>query len=138
MAESQPEPWLRGTLAELPAEQRAVLHALELAREDILRWCGSLSEQELAATPHGLPSVAFHLRHIVGSLDRLLTYADAGTLNDEQKRWMAGEMNEPVHKDELFATWEEGMKSAEARIRAIDISRWQEPRGVGRKQLHHY
>ena len=30
-----PEPWLRGTLAEVPAMQRAVLHALELAKEDL-------------------------------------------------------------------------------------------------------
>jgi hypothetical protein len=35
-----PEPWLRGTLQEVPALQRAVLHALELAREDLERWCG--------------------------------------------------------------------------------------------------
>jgi len=30
-----PEPWLRGTLTDVPALQRAVLHALELAREDL-------------------------------------------------------------------------------------------------------
>ena len=72
---------------------------------------------------------------MVGSLDRLLTYAEAGTLSDEQKRWMAGEMSDPIHQEELFIAWEEGMKFAEARIRAIDISRWEQPRGVGRKQL---
>jgi hypothetical protein len=27
-----PEPWLRGTLTDLPPVQRAVLHALELAK----------------------------------------------------------------------------------------------------------
>ena len=135
MAESQPEPWLRGTLTDLHAEQRAVLHALQLAREDIERWCGPLSEQELAARPHNLPPVAFHLRHIVGSLDRLLTYAEGGLLNDEQKRWMADEMDSVVHREQLMAAWEQRLQAAEARIRAIDTSRWQETRGVGRKQL---
>ena len=32
---ASPEPWLRGTLTDVPAVPRAVLHALELAREDI-------------------------------------------------------------------------------------------------------
>jgi hypothetical protein len=35
-----PEPWLRGTLPEVPAVPRAVLHGLQLAREDLERWCG--------------------------------------------------------------------------------------------------
>lgn len=133
--ESKPEPWLRGTLADLPAEQRAVIHALQLAQEDIERWCGMLSQDELSARPHGLPPVAFHLRHIVGSLDRLLTYAENKALTGEQKRWLAAEMDGPVHREELLAAFQHGMATAEARIRAIDTATWQEPRGVGRKQL---
>ena len=43
----QQEPWLRGTLTELPAVHRAVVHALELAREDLDKWCGDLSDAEL-------------------------------------------------------------------------------------------
>ena len=133
--ESQPEPWLRGTFIELPADQRAVLHALELAREDIGHWCGSLSEEELFARPHGLPPVAFHIRHIGGSLDRLLTYAEGKTLDDEQKRRMATEMDSPTNRNELLIMFEHRLADAEVRIRAIDMERWLEPRGVGRKQL---
>lgn len=133
--ESQPEPWLRGTLADLPAEQRAVLHALQLAREDVERWCGPLTREELAVQPMGLPSVAFHLRHIVGSLDRLLTYAESKTLNDEQKQWMANEMDTPVNRETLFAGFNEGLATAEARVRDISIANWPQPRQVGRKQL---
>jgi uncharacterized damage-inducible protein DinB len=133
--ESLVEPWLRGTLTEFPAEQRAVLHALQLAREDIEHWCGSLTEGELTARPHNLPPVAFHLRHIVGSLDRLLTYAENGTLSDEQKQWMAAELDGPTNRGDLFAAFEHGLAAAEARIRAIGTPHWQESRGVGRKQL---
>ncbi len=71
-----PEPWLRGTLPEVPAVQRAVLHALELAEEDLKRWCGGLTDEQMEARPAGLSPVAFHLRHIARSLDRLLTYAE--------------------------------------------------------------
>lgn len=130
-----PEPWLRGTLTELPAEQRAVLHALQLAREDIQHWCGGLTDEELFARPHGLPPVAFHLRHIVGSLDRLLTYAESKLLTEEQKRWMASEMDTTSNREELFAAFEQGLSAAEARIRRIRMVLWPEPRSVGRKQL---
>jgi hypothetical protein len=134
-APSQPEPWLRGTLSDVPAQLRAVLHALQLAQEDIERWCGSLTEEELAARPHGLPSVAFHLRHIVGSLDRLLTYAEGYSLSDPQKESMAAEMDGVVGRDQLLVNLRKGLAGAESRIRAIDVATWPEPRQVGRKQL---
>ena len=79
-----PEPWLRGTLGEVPAVPRAVLHALELAKEDIQRWCGHLSDDQLNARPGGIAPVVFHVRHIARSLDRLLTYAEGGQLSAEQ------------------------------------------------------
>ena len=136
---SEPEPWLRGTLAEVPAEPRAVLHALQLAREDVGFWCSSLTEEELRARPHGLPPVGFQLRHIVGSLDRLLSYAEGRPLSDDQKRWMAEEMSGPMSESmtraELFQMFERGLADAENRIRAIDSKRWPETRAVGRKQL---
>jgi len=65
-----PEPWLRGTLAEVPAVPRAVLHALELGREDLWKWCFGLSDGQLNARPAGIASVAFPIRHIARSLDR--------------------------------------------------------------------
>src|SRR5258708_22213348 len=79
-----PEPWLRGTLTDIPPIQRAVLHALELAQEDLERWCGSLNDEELNTSPDEIAPVAFHLRHIARSLDRLLTYAEGKQLAAEQ------------------------------------------------------
>ena len=80
----QPEPWLRGTHTDVPAVIRAVLHALEQAREDAEHWCGDLTGLEVNAGLAGLPSVAFQLRHIAGSVDRLLTYAEGHDLNEAQ------------------------------------------------------
>ena len=48
-----PEPWLRGTLTEVDAVRRQVLHALELACEDVTRWCAFLSDEEINARPYG-------------------------------------------------------------------------------------
>jgi hypothetical protein len=53
-----PEPWLRGTRQEIPAVPRAVLHALDLANEDLHRWCAALSDKELNTSPLTLPSVS--------------------------------------------------------------------------------
>jgi uncharacterized damage-inducible protein DinB len=131
-----PEPWLRGTLSDRPPEQRAILHALQLALEDIARWCDGLSNEELHANPYGLPSIAFQLRHIAGSLDRLLTYAEGGALDEEQKRQLAVEAEKTSgQRAETFTEFGRGLESAEARIRVIDPAQWSEPRVVGRKQL---
>ena len=77
------EPWLRGTHTDVPAVSRAVLHALDLALEDITKWVAGLTDAEVHAQPLGLPSVSFHLKHIARSVDRILTYAEGGQLTAE-------------------------------------------------------
>ena len=134
-ATSIAEPWLRGTLTEFPAEQRAILHALALAREDISQWCRSLTEEEMHARPYALASVAFQVRHIAGSLDRLLTYAEGNSLNAAQLKTLAAEMLPEGSREEILAKFEAGVGDAERRIRAIGFASWQEPRQVGRKKL---
>ncbi len=135
MSEQLPEPWLRGTLGDVPAVPRAVLHALELAKEDLQRWCGGLSDDELNARPGGIAPVAFHLRHIARSIDRLLTYAEGGQLNGEQVAALKTELDAGATRGELFAEIESALARSAARIRAIDASRLDETRKVGTKEL---
>ena len=97
---SHPEPWLRGTLTEFPAEQRAILHALEMAREDTTQWCGCSQKKRSMLARTGLRRLAFHLRHIVGSLDRLLTYAEGKSLSAAQLKTLAAEMRPEGSKEE--------------------------------------
>src|SRR6266436_2631607 len=86
------EPWLRGTLREIPAVHRAVLHSFEMAEEDIARWCAELSVEEWNACPGGVVCVAFHLRHMARSVDRLLAYAEGRALSEEQIAELKTEM----------------------------------------------
>ena len=130
-----PEPWLRGTLAEMPAVPRAVLHALELAEEDLKRWCGPLSDAELNARPAGIAPVAFHLRHIARSIDRLLTYAEESKLSEAQLVAMNSELDPGAKREELFAELDLALRNSAARIRAFDVARLNEPRAVGKKEL---
>ena len=78
------EPWLRGTHSDVPAVGRAVLHALDLALDDLAKWTEGLTDAEVHAQPLGLPTVAFHLRHIARSTDRLLSYAEGNQLTSVQ------------------------------------------------------
>ena len=135
MAANQIEPWLRGTLADVPSVQRAVVHALELATEDIEKWCRGLSEEELNARPASIPPVAFHLRHIARSLDRLLTYAEGRRLTDEQLGAMKTELAAGAKRDAVFSEFTAAITKSVARVRAFDAVRLEEPRAVGKLRL---
>lgn len=130
-----PEPWLRGTLGEMPAVARAVLHALELASEDVRRWAGALSDAQLGARPAGLPSMAFQMRHIGRSVDRLLTYAGGGGLAAEQLTGLKTENDENVRRTELFAEFDRIMALSMIRVRTLSREDLEEPRFVGKKRL---
>jgi uncharacterized damage-inducible protein DinB len=132
---NQPEPWLRGTLTELPALQRAVLHALELAREDLERWCDGLTDDELNQRPGGIAPVAFHLRHIARSMDRLLTYAEGRQLSPEQMAVMKTEMDPGATRNELLAELVVAFTKSTKRIRSFAPNQMEEQRKVGKKQL---
>lgn len=130
-----PEPWLRGSLNDVPAVQRGVLHALELAREDLERWCDGLTDEELHARPGGIAPVAFHLRHIARSIDRLLTYAEGNQLSPEQISVMKAEMEPRGSRNELMAELMVAIAKSGKRIRAFSEQQLQEARSVGKKQL---
>jgi len=130
-----PEPWLRGTLTHVDPVQRAVLHALELAKEDLEKWCGDLTDEELNARPGDVAPVAFHLRHIARSTDRLLTYAENRALSPEQISVMKQELDPGATREAVFAELHSGLQSAAERILSIPPERMSEPRAVGRQQM---
>ena len=129
------EPWLRGTLTELDAVRRQVQHALELAAEDVERWCAGLSDEEMDARPFAVASVAFHLRHIARSLDRLLTYAEGRQLSGEQMEALRSELEDGAVAEVVLAEVRAGLSHAAERVRMNLPSSYEEVRGVGRAML---
>ena len=129
------EPWLRGTLTNIAPVQRAVLHALELAKEDIQRWCGDLTDEQVNARPGGLAPVAFHIRHIARSSDRLLTYAEGGSLTPEQITVMKAELEPGATRREVFAELDAALERSAARVKAFSVESLSTPRGVGHQQM---
>jgi uncharacterized damage-inducible protein DinB len=129
------EPWLRGTETDVPAVARAVLHALQLAEEDLIKWCGHLSDAEVNARPAGAAPVAFHIRHLARSLDRLLTYAEGRSLSAEQIARLPTELDPAATCHELFAELAAALADGAARVRTLAVANLEETRTVGTKRL---
>jgi len=129
------EPWLRSTHAEVPAVGRAVLHALDLALDDLTKWTAGLTDAEVHEHPLGLSSIAFHLRHIARSTDRILTYAEGGQLSSEQLTDLKAEQSGEESLAALLAEVETSFSNAGERIRVLATADFDTFRGVGRKQL---
>lgn len=134
-----PEPWLRGPLAGIDPLLMPAAHALMQVVEDVERAAADLSAEELWARPGGAAPVGFHLRHLAGSTDRLLTYARGGPLSDEQLRFLRAE-EEPGDAPEDARTLMEGVRRAvDAAMaeygRGLSVDALLAPREVGRVRL---
>jgi uncharacterized damage-inducible protein DinB len=132
--EQKVEPWLRGTRKDVDAVRRGVIHAFELAAEDVAVWCNGLSDAELEGRPLGLAPVGFHLRHIARSLDRLLTYAEGQQLSERQLKALKSEMD-VQGREALFMEFAEWIEVAVTRVLAFSQRSYDQPRVVGRKKL---
>jgi len=129
------EPWLRGTHTEIPAAGRAVLYALDLALEDLAKWTAGLTDDEVHSQPLGLTAVAFHLRHLARSTDRLLSYAEGKQLSTEQLAALKAEQTGEETLAVLLAEVEASFLNAAEQIRVLASADLDTQRGVGRKQL---
>lgn len=129
------EPWMRGTHSDIPAVGRAVLHALELAIEDLKKWTNGLTDAEIHCRPFGLMPVARHLRHIARSTDRILTYAEGKQLSEAQLEALKAEDRGEETLAALLAEVEASFRNAAGRIRALASADLEAPRTIGRKQL---
>jgi uncharacterized damage-inducible protein DinB len=133
----QPEVWLRGPLPDYPDELQPVAHSLLQVREEIAA-VASLPAEHLWARPGGAASIGFHLRHLAGSLDRLLTYARGDSLNAVQSAALSQEGREgsPEERAEtLVQAAHDAIDRALTRVRTTPLCALDEVRTVGRAGL---
>jgi uncharacterized damage-inducible protein DinB len=128
------EVWLRGPLKNFSPVLMPVAHALLQAREDI-DVALNLTHAQLWAKPGGAASVGFHLRHIVGSIDRLLTYAQGQQLSEGQLEFLRNEAQPTSDAQQLIAATKEAIDNMIQVLRTTNDDILFEPRSVGRKQL---
>jgi uncharacterized damage-inducible protein DinB len=135
---NQPEPWLRGPVHGVPPALQPAAHAFIMAREDIDEAVSGLTADEVWATPGGAASIGFHVAHLIGSTDRLLTYARGETLSPEQKTALVRERGVSETRPQiltLLAEWHAAVDAAIDRLRATDARTLGDARGVGKAQL---
>ena len=131
------EAWLNGKLEGYAPVLLPAAHALLQSIADLRKFAFDLTDEELRKRPNGAPSVAFHLRHIAGSINRLLTYSRGEELNDAQFNFLKRETSE--HSDlsavELTQkTIDEIVHALEA-LRNADLNNLYAERFVGRQKL---
>ncbi|GAB3297568.1 hypothetical protein GCM10027511_12370 [Hymenobacter humi] len=133
------EVWLRGPLPGVPPLLQPVAHALLQAREELTAAFHDFPSELLNERPAGVASVGFHLQHLSGVLDRLLTYARGEALMAEQLAALAAETPPLlVGADtltQLVQRFSTHVDNALAQLRTTPESSLTEPRGVGRAQI---
>jgi len=138
MTATKPEPWLRGPLPGIPPLLQPVGHTLVAAYEDASEAAGSLSVDQLWTRLGGSASAGFHIMHLAGSTDRLLTYARGEALGDAQ--FTALEQERTVEEDrppleDLIDAWRDTVDSALRQLSATSEATLTDPRSVGRAKL---
>jgi DinB family protein len=135
MAENLPEAWMRGPIPGVDTLLAPLLYSFQTAREDLAKWTEGLTSGQIWATPHGFGSVGFHLRHIAGSTDRLMTYVEGKQVSEAQLAVMNAEKEPGATREMLLAGLSAAFENAEAVVRSLNPAQLAEPRAVGRKQL---
>lgn len=129
--------WQRGPVDGVPAVLQPVAHILLQVRESVGELVEHLTESEWNARPAGVASSAFHVRHIIGVIDRLFTYARGEALSSEQFAALRAE-GEPLAITDvarLLDALTARVDAAVSELRTIDVATLGDFRAVGRAQL---
>lgn len=135
---SLPEPWLRGPVPGIHALLQPAAHAFQMAREDVTAAVAGLTHAQVWGTPDGVTSVGFHVAHLSGSTDRLLTYARGAALDERQRAALERERTLAQDRpslDALLAEWHATVHRALTQLAATDPATLSDPRTVGRAKL---
>ncbi len=130
-----PEPWMSGSLNDVHPLLAALLYSFQHARADLAAWTKNLSGEDLSRSVLGLAPVSFHIKHIAGSVDRLLTYARGEQLNAAQTSELRAEAATGLSRDELLKLLDDELERAADVVRSLDPVRLGEIREIGRKRI---
>src|SRR5580693_6464879 len=114
-----PEPWMRGIVPGIDPVIGHLLRAGEHIREDLERAIAPLSVEQLWATPGGMTSAGFHVKHLAGSTERLSTYLEGRQLSVEQIAAMRAESTGTESAEELIVAARLALARYEELVRAL-------------------
>lgn len=135
---SEPEVWLQGTLPGIPPLLQPVAHSLLQCRNEVHATLSDLTPEQIARRVTGAANVEYHVRHAIGSLDRLFTYARGDSLTPTQLASLAAEKqagDATVEAETMCAEFDNAVERALDQLRGTAESSLLEARLVGRAKL---
>ena len=131
-------PWLRGPVPDVIPMLQPVAHSLIDCLEDVETRLAGVSTERIWTRPGNAASIGFHVRHAIGSLDRLFAYARGEELSAEQLAVLKTEAvrgSGPDTADELIASFRQATERAMKQVRGTHEADLLEFRAVGRAKL---
>tara|TARA_R110002051_G_scaffold212056_1_gene277201 strand:+ start:2315 stop:2842 length:528 start_codon:yes stop_codon:yes gene_type:complete len=134
---SDTEFWLRGSVPDVPALLQPAAHALLQSKKEIYLYTKDFSKDLLWEKPFGRASVGFHMQHMTGVLNRMLTYAEEKSLSNDQFDYLKNEGNPEngITVEKLVEQFNNEVEVALQYFKQILESSLTEIRTVGRKKL---
>lgn len=132
-----PEFWLRGPIDGIPTLLQPAAHALLQSREELGKYTSDFPDSLLWEKPAGCASVGFHMQHITGVVDRMLSYAQEKSLSEQQFQYLRqeGEANSKITVADLVSNFNQKVEEALLFFQQIPENDLPLPRTVGRKKL---
>lgn len=132
-------PWLRGPVPDVIPMLQPVAHSLIDCREDVETRLIGVSVERIWTKPGDAASIGFHVRHAIGSIDRLFTYARGQELSAEQLNSLKNEgvrgTGGPETAEELIGAFQQAIERAMQQVRATEDADLLTFRAVGRGKL---
>lgn len=137
MSQKAAEFWLRGPVEGVEALLQPVAHALLQAREEVNDRMQHFNDKNLWQKPAGVASVAFHLQHLTGVLDRLFTYAKGNQLSAEQLKALKAEgiFDPKISSIQLLNAFTGQVSKSINELMLVNEVQLLETRGVGRANI---
>ena len=134
---SEPEVWLRGPVEGVPPQLQPVAHSLLQCREELERLLTGMPAERIWHASGNAASIGFHVRHAIGSLERLFTYARGAMLSDAQRDVLAQESvaDPDLGAADLLAAFDAAVTRALDQVRDTPPAVLGDRRLVGRAQL---
>src|SRR5690606_25571582 len=133
----EPEFWLRGPVLGISPFLQPAAHALLQSRLELSQYTNNFPDTQLWERPSGCASVGFHMQHMTGVLDRILTYAQNLSLSEQQFQYLRqeGQANPNISVSDLIGNFDQKVDEALELFKQLPESELTLARPVGRKKL---
>ena len=135
MSKGLPEVWMRGAVDGYEPLLQPVVHAFLQVKEDLDALAAKVAKEDVWSRPGGAASIGYHVRHLAGATDRLLTYARGEALTPEQMAFLKSEAADGESLADLVDATKAALDRALEQVRATSTAALLEPRKVGRAGL---